>query len=61
MVGYCLAVGIALIGVIIGASINENAHRNADASEQIRRQNELTLIVKQKQSNKSEEENHEEN
>ena len=60
MVGYCLAVGIALIGVIIGASINENAHRNADASEQIRRQNELRLIVKQ-QSNKSEEENHEEN
>lgn len=51
MVGYCLAVGIALIGVIIGASINENAHRNADA---------LMFIVKQ-QSNKSEEENHEEN
>lgn len=59
MVGYCLAVGIALIGVIIGASINENAHRNADASEQVRRQNELMFIVKQ--SNKSEEENHEEN
>ena len=60
MVGYCLAVGIALVGVIIGASINENAHRNADASEQVRRHNELMFIVKQ-QSNKSEEENHEEN
>ena len=60
MVGYCLAVGIALVGVIIGASINENAHRNAEASEQVRRQNELMFIVKQ-QSNKNEEENHEEN